>query len=504
MIGLLSPLFLLALFLGVFRGDWRCIWIPIIPAAATVVAAGALAIICNSLQLFVLGLGGSILGLAVDQGIHIYIACREPNPLPRLVRLARPLALGAGTSIAVFLLLIFTRSPALRQLGLLAGCALALSLIASFLLMPTLAATKPGNALEMPSAPKARPPEKIMRLTWALVAIATALAFLPRTETSFRVEALDGIPDAVLHDENAYRKAWQPSSPNLLLLRDPDGTLTAKLHQALDACRPISPNSFWPDQTTRKNYLEAWKNAPLDSWETMLDNAAKNHGLPSGLFRSFFENLRQNLTNPATTPPEWFAQAYRQLRRNGISVFFLENPQGAEETLAKGDFDAAILSPEALRTILTRDFGKQLKAMAVTAGIVIILLTFIMLRSFKKLLLALLPVLLTLHWLKALFALFGHPVTLMTAIGGVLLIGLAIDYGIFAVQWLDEGPGSTIPRAMLLSATTTVFTAAVLLFSRHPVLFDLGLVLSCGITLAYLVARFILPAFAHLHFSKRT
>ena len=37
LIGYLSPLFLILLFLLVFRGDWRCIWIPVIPAGAPAV-----------------------------------------------------------------------------------------------------------------------------------------------------------------------------------------------------------------------------------------------------------------------------------------------------------------------------------------------------------------------------------------------------------------------------------------------------------------------------------
>ena len=161
-------------------------------------------------------------------------------------------------------------------------------------------------------------------------------------------------------------------------------------------------------------------------------------------------------------------------------------------------FDAAYLAPEALRAILTHDFGRQLSWLLGAALVIILLLTWLTFRSVKKLLLALLPVLLTLRWLTALFAYFDHPITLMTAIGGILLVGLAIDYGVFAVQWLDEGNDSTIPQAMHLSALTTIFTTGILLFSDHPVLFDLGLVLSLGITLAYLIAKHIVPAVACL------
>ena len=57
---------------------------------------------------------------------------------------------------------------------------------------------------------------------------------------------------------------------------------------------------------------------------------------------------------------------------------------------------------------------------------------------------------------------------------------------------------------MRLSALTTVFTTGILLFSDHPVLFDLGLVLSLGITLAYLIAKHIVPAVAQFTTPKTT
>ena len=452
LIGLLSPLFLLMLFLKVFHGDWRCIWIPLIPAAATVVVAGFLATVVNTLQLFVLGLGGSILGLAVDQGIHVYIACRTNEPAPRLARLAKPLALGAGTSIVAFLLLVFTRSPALRQLGLLAGGALALSLLASFFLLPTLLtrrmsrrapdrtndADQPCQTAQPRKSNLLLEPSKLpATIVVAVTMLVTALSFVPKVQTSFRVEALDGIPEKVREDERCYQSTWQPSQPNLILLRDPDGSQTPRLHDALVNYRPVSPQTFWPDETTRKANLAAWSNAPLDTWEELLASAAIARGLPKNFFQPFFDALREHLATPAATePPSWLAQAYHQLRHNGISCFFLAVPPENSEAAASctEGFDAAYLAPEALRAILTRDFGAQLRWLMGTAIAIIVLLTWLALRSIRKLLLALLPVLLTLCWLTAIFACFGHPITLITAIGGVLLVGLAIDYGVFAVQ----------------------------------------------------------------------
>ena len=484
----------------VFRGDWRCIWIPLIPTGATIVIAGLLSTLGGPLQLFVLGLGGSILGLAVDQGIHVYIGCQESAPLQRLSRLAKPLALGAGTSIVAFFLLIFTRSPTLQQLGVLASGALALSLVAAFFLLPTLLPASRGKRLQ-PKPPKV-PKLKSLSPKIALILVLglTALSFLPRLTTSFRIESLDGIPEKVREDENAFAATWQPVAPNLLLLRDPNVTQTPQLQTALTDCQPLTALDFWPAEEARKKNLDAWKNAPLDEWERQLAEAAKTCGLPYEFYKPFFEGIRLGLAEPPSRPPDWFQQARQRLCHNGIMIFFLAKPDRAQDILNHSSFDAALLTPEALRATLTRDFGSHLIWIITAATAVIILLTLVSLHSLKKVLFALLPVFLTLRWLSAGFALVGHPITLMTAIGSVLLIGLSIDYGVFAVQWLDDGSNSSIPHAMLLSAITTVFTTGILLFSKHPVLFDLGIVLSFGITLSYLIARFLVPALAHLSF----
>ena len=504
-IGYLSPLFLILLFLIVFRGDWRCIWIPIIPAGALILATGLLAALSSVIQLFVLGLGGSILGLAVDQGIHIYLACQPPRRFETLSRLASPLALSAGTSIAVFALLMALHSPALCQLGFLAASGLLLSLAANFFLLPTVLAPEekagglcPKNVLHQHSLPQLP-----HHAAWLLLLLGTAAAMTlaaTRLRCDFDVRSMDGSPKDVWADEALYAEIWMPHTPPMLLLRSPESPAAQDLLTALAAHPPVQPADFWPDATTRQANLASWRSCDLTAWEEPLRAAARDFHLQlpgkADFFGPFFENIRQGLANPPETPPAWLGTAYNQLRHNDIAILFPSSTEGIQEILDRTCADAALITPDAFRRALIQDFGHQLTWLAIAACVVIGLLALLLLHSLRDTILATLPVLATLLWTAGLLTLCGRPVTLMVAIAGMLLLGLAIDYGVFLAHWKRENfaATSTIPKAMTLSASTTVFTALLLLFSQHPVLFDIGLVLSCGIGTAYIFARFLLPA----------
>ena len=498
-IGYLSPLFLVLLFLIVFRGDWRCLWIPLIPAGALILATGLLAALSSVIQLFVLGLGGSILGLAVDQGIHIYLACQTPRRFETLSRLAPPLALSAGTSIAVFALLMALHSPALRQLGFLAACGLLLSLATSFFLLPTLLTPRKNtaplhqqNLLQLPR-----------HAAWLLLLLGTTAALTliaTRLRCDFDVRSMDGSPKEVWADETLYAEIWMPHPPPMLLLRSPESPAAQDLLTALTAHPLVQPADFWPDARARQANLASWRSCNLTAWEEHLRAAAQNfHLQPPGkadFFGPFFENIRQGLANPPETPPAWLGTAYKQLRSNDIAILFPSSAEGIQEILDSTCADAALITPDAFRHALLQDFGHQLTWLACAACVVVGLLASLILHSLRDTILATLPVLATLLWTAGILSLCGRPVTLMVAIAGMLLLGLAIDYGVFLAHWKRENfpPTSTIPKAMTLSASTTVFTAFLLLFSQHPVLFDIGLVLSCGIGTAYIFARFLLPA----------
>lgn len=177
-------------------------------------------------------------------------------------------------------------------------------------------------------------------------------------------------------------------------------------------------------------------------------------------------------------------------------LFFPDEPElvRAVRAAAAGEPECAVVSPGAFEQMLADDFGGRfLKVLAAAAAGVLALAAFFF-RSAALTFLAAVPAVTAMAVLGAVFALCGTALNLIVCFTGIMLAGLTIDYGIFAVYAAKEGRGSTLPAAMGISAATTVFGAAALLFSSHPVLFHTGFALVVGVSVACAAGLLVVPA----------
>ena len=267
------------------------------------------------------------------------------------------------------------------------------------------------------------------------------------------------------------------------------------------AGRSFSPTDLWPSEKTRQENLTAWRGVDLDRLERELAAAARKRGLPAGFFAPFFAGVRQGVAEPGTEPPALVrAVRDRMVRANGggyaAVLFFPDEPElvRAVRAAAAGEPECAVVSPGAFEQMLADDFGGRfLKVLAAAAAGVLALAAFFF-RSAALTFLAAVPAVTAMAVLGAVFALCGTALNLIVCFTGIMLAGLTIDYGIFAVYAAKEGRGSTLPAAMGISAATTVFGAAALLFSSHPVLFHTGFALVVGVSVACAAGLLVVPA----------
>lgn len=129
-------------------------------------------------------------------------------------------------------------------------------------------------------------------------------------------------------------------------------------------------------------------------------------------------------------------------------------------------------------------------------GISIVL--FFVLRRVKDVLLVFAPVLVAALWTLAVSALFDVPFNFANVIVLPLLFGLSVDFGIHLVMRGRDGTrqngNSTTPRAIILSALTTIGSFGSIMLSGHPGTASMGLLLTISIVLSLTAILILLPA----------
>ena len=154
-----------------------------------------------------------------------------------------------------------------------------------------------------------------------------------------------------------------------------------------------------------------------------------------------------------------------------------------------------VIIVEAGRAVLSA-FGQAL----VISVVLIALVLWLVLRRIVDVVLVFLPVVVAAVWTVAVSAVFDIPFNFANVIVLPLLFGLSVDFGVHLVTRAREGyagvkaVASTTPRAVLLSALTTIGSFGSIMLSGHPGTASMGLLLTVSLMLSLLSILVFLPA----------
>ena len=172
----------------------------------------------------------------------------------------------------------------------------------------------------------------------------------------------------------------------------------------------------------------------------------------------------------------------------------VENALAVRKVLReRGENRAALLSKNGFKLMIREELGGRFEWLLPLSVAAALAMLFAVFRHPGDVVLAMVPVAVAFSGVALVMYLTHFRATPAAAFALVLLTGLSVDYGIYAVSQLRR-PGELDTRdPILLSAATTVAGAGALLTSRHPALFGTGVVLAPGIALACLSGVYLVP-----------
>ena len=157
------------------------LWILISISFGAIFALGAIALLKPSISIIILGIGCTVIGIAVNYPLHYVDHLKyEPDKREALAQQVEPLLVGNITTVGAFLGLLLMKAPALRDFGFIGAMMLLGTIIFVLLFLPVFLpqAKGPRNTIKLDLDRHINPGKKARRIVFAaFLALTVFFAF---------------------------------------------------------------------------------------------------------------------------------------------------------------------------------------------------------------------------------------------------------------------------------------------------------------------------------------
>ena len=517
------------LLFALFFKDWRAILVFLIPILGMLSAIGLTWLFFSGPSAIILGLGATVIGIALDYGIHVFVSFKQSqsNSIKKLIR---PLIFSALTTLGVFWAFFFSNTPGYHQLAFASTCGIAVSLLLSLTCLPLIMSTKnrtPESELTRIldcSFPSFRlPSARKIVVVWGIgIIISVITVFAVDFEPDIR--KLDGSGVELKKSEDAFRQIWGKNSQAAVTVIRPDfesamevQDIIAKFAEDNNITNFQSLSTIWPSRKTRKEHMAAWVNFWKDGnakkVQQSLRKYGKKYGFRNNAFDPFFKQLYdQDLNDKFSTSPAFqlFSRKFINKNRGKVRVtaFFNDNRRDVEKmkVLTSKIPECDVISPRYFGNYISTKILDDALYIAIIALLLVLIMAWICLRKPFNTILALMPVISSSLIIIPVYVICGWKINAIALVAMIVVTGLAIDYGIFAVTALknhDSEFAQSAFTALTISMLSTIIGSGALLWASHPALNSVGKVISIGVLTGYMTAVFIIPAAWHLKYVQK-
>lgn len=510
----IGSLFIL-LFLWFNYRSLRLVWLGALPlASALLVGSAATAWIFGSLHGITLVFGLTLLGVAFDYPVHLFSHLNSAGTAARAIRQVWPtLRLGVITTCLGYLAFARRDFAGLAQLGVFTtGGLIAAALTTRWLLPPLISTTPTLVAWHSGIARWLDLPRQLARSLIITAVIATTLIFAfapPSWETE--LSALSPISDAARDLDTELRRELGAADVSQLIIASAPDLDTALAHSEQVAVQLQSavaqgllsgydyPARYLPSAATQRKRQQALPDRA--TLQSVLTTALQGLPFKPHSFDPFQQDIAASKALPPLdleavqdtpigdriapllykTPAGWTAiiSLHEIADVNAFQAWWEAQPHQAEQLLDLKQISASILNDFRVSSMQRLLLGVIAIGLSLAWG----------LRSVRKALGILLPILLAAALCAALLGILGERLSLFHLIALLLSAGIGIDYSLFFQRHrLSAGDHHANLQAVLLCAVSTLVVFGILAWSPIPVLRSIGLTVALGVPLGFLLA----------------
>ena len=419
------------------------LWIFISIAAGALFALGLIACFKTSVSLIVLGIGCSVIGIAVNYPLHYVDHLKyQQDKRKALAEQVNPLLVGNITTVGAFLGLLLLKADALHDFGFIGAMMLVGTIAFVLFFLPVF-------------VPAAKGPRKVLKLdldrfirTTPTFRSCFFLTFLLLT-VFFMIGGKRVSFDSNLHNINYMTKEQEAG------------------FAILESMRADASAFPLPSEEEQKQRLQQWTEfwSSHSGVKAELAQAALDKGFTANSFQPFYDVLEAEWQ---PVPHTYFAAV---------------------------DFAPERGTSDVLVEALSSDFD----TIGLLCSIIVFVFLWLSFGSLELSLISFLPLAVSWIWIQGIMGWTGLQFNIVNIILATFIFGMGDDYSIFITEGLlyERATGKKIlhsyKNAVMLSAIIMFIGIGVLVFARHPAMRSLGLVTILGMATVVMMAYYLPP-----------
>jgi len=547
------------LFLVAYRGllSFVLAFIPVV--VGNVAAFGAFSLHSTDITPIVAVIGSLLAGLGIEYTVHFltqYEAIRSEglSPLEACEKttadLIAPVLVGCGTSIVGFMSVVLSNVVSVRAFAILGSLGLALTVLATFALMPAMmvliekhwpklvrAKGKRFGAEWLIRGAAARP-RMWIAVSGVLIAAGVAVLIARPGGLQFETDlsVMHAQPNAPLEVQKKLADRFGDIAESLIVHIEAGSAeeLVSRAHQvqtrleslavkAVGGTRAIGLANLLPDPAKRADREKTLARIDAAAAVSVFQGAIADSVFNVDAYKDFIESLPK-LLHPAEYPTlatlrrfPSVAESVLPRTDNGhwqaITLVMIDRPldDARLRDAALDALDAALQDvPGATATGLgavsravERTVQHDMPYQVAAAAIIVALINFLFLRRIGLTLLSYAPVLCAVLAIVVYMTLSGERINLANVVAIPLIFGLGIDFGLFTIQVArqcerEKAPGQALvarlghsSHAFLINTLTTILGFGTLVFTSTPALQSLGRLMGIAVCACMLATSFL-------------